>query len=70
VQYCEAYEGRFGAVEVKIEKAKKEESKKKGAKPYNEIFSYVLNCYCYSNNVVILSKYTVCLNQSTVFDNV
>ena len=30
LQYCEAYEGRFGGVEVKTDKVKKEETKKKG----------------------------------------
>ena len=30
VQYCEAYEGRFGGVEVKADKVKKDEAKKTG----------------------------------------
>jgi len=30
MQYCEAYEARFGGVEVKTDKVKKEETKKKG----------------------------------------
>jgi len=30
LQYCDAYEGRFGAIEVKTDKVKKEETKKKG----------------------------------------
>jgi len=30
LQYCEAYEGRFGGIEVKTDKTKKEETQKKG----------------------------------------
>ena len=30
MQYCEAYEARFGGIEVKTDKVKKEETKKKG----------------------------------------
>jgi len=30
LQYCEAYERRFGGIEVKADKVKKEETKKKG----------------------------------------
>jgi len=30
LQYCDAYDHRFGAIEVKADKVKKEEAKKKG----------------------------------------
>ena len=41
VQYCEAYESRFGGVEVKTDKVKKEEKKKKGKQPYSEIIIFI-----------------------------
>jgi len=43
VQYCDAYEGRFGGVEVKTDKVKKEGTKKKGVVDLS--FSVILWLY-------------------------